>query len=116
MKAGGISIHAVDVAQGRPAQGLRVEVHALEPERRLVAEGRLGSNGLLDHPIASGDGVAFGPYEAVFHIGAYLAAAGFRDAAFLNVVPFRFVVARPEEHYHLPLKFTPFGFSLFRGF
>ena len=30
--AGGISIHAVDVASGRPAQGLRVEIWRIEPE------------------------------------------------------------------------------------
>ena len=34
----------------------------------------------------------------------------------LDVVPFRFVISRVEEHYHLPLKFTPFGYSLFRGY
>jgi 5-hydroxyisourate hydrolase len=116
MNAGGISIHAVDVAHGRPAEGLSVEVHALEPARRLIAEGRLGANGLLDHPIAKGEGIVCGSYEAVFHIGAYFAASGLGGSAFLDAVPFRFVVARPEEHYHLPLKFTPFGFSLFRGF
>ena len=31
--AGGISVHAVDVASGRPAEGLRVEIWRLEPAR-----------------------------------------------------------------------------------
>ena len=35
--------------------------------------------------------------------------------AFLEVVPFRFGIADPLQHYHLPLKLTPWGFSLFRG-
>jgi len=30
-------------------------------------------------------------------------------------VPFRFTVSAPDQHYHLPFKFTPWGFSLFRG-
>jgi 5-hydroxyisourate hydrolase len=114
MKAGGISIHAVDVARGVPAAGMRVELYALQPERRLLADGCLGADGLLDHPMTRGDGIAAGPYEAVFHIGAYLAESG-GPAGFLDEVPFRFVVSRAEEHYHLPLKFTPFGYALFRG-
>lgn len=117
MAAGGISIHAVDVAHGRPAETMRVEIFALGPTRRLIAEGALGANGLLDHPVARGEGVAAGPHEVVLHIGDYLARThGQAPAPFLDVVPFRFVISRVEEHYHLPLKFTPFGFSLFRGY
>ena len=36
-------------------------------------------------------------------------------AAFQEVVPFRFGIDDPAQHYHLPLKFTPWGFTLFRG-
>ena len=37
------------------------------------------------------------------------------DSPFLDVVPFRFKIADPARHYHLPLKITLWGFSLFRG-
>jgi 5-hydroxyisourate hydrolase len=30
-------------------------------------------------------------------------------------VPFRFSIADPEQHDHLPMKITPWGFSLYRG-
>ena len=115
--AGGISIHGVDVARGVPAAGLRVELHALAPTRRLLADGRLGGNGMLDHPVARGEGVEAGPHEVLFHLGDWMRAQGYGEAdmAFLDMLPFRFTVARPEEHYHLPLKFTPWGVSLFRG-
>lgn len=113
-KAGGISIHAVDVATGRVAEGLAITLRRLEPEPMTVAQGRIGSNGLLDHPSANGAGITAGLYEVRFLVGAYLAASG-REAAFLDEVPFRFQLRNIEEHYHLPFKFTPFGFSLFRG-
>jgi 5-hydroxyisourate hydrolase len=118
MAAGGISIHGVDVARGMPADGLEVELHVLQPERRLLAQGRLGANGLLDHPTARGEGVTAGTYEVLFHLGAWLKRNGYPDEQtdFLDVVPFRFVVSRVEQHYHLPFKFTPWGFALFRGF
>jgi 5-hydroxyisourate hydrolase len=115
--AGGISVHGVDVAQGVPAEGLAVEIFALSPERRLLARGALGPDGLLDHPVAAGEGVAAGTYEVLFHLGDWMRARRYPEAQlrFLDVVPFRFQVADPAEHYHLPLKFTPWGLALFRG-
>jgi 5-hydroxyisourate hydrolase len=109
----GISVHAVDVARGKPAQGMRVEVFALEPQRIQLADGILAANGALEHPITQ-TRLSAGMHEVVFHLGAFLREAGI-DAAFLDETPFRFRIADPGQHYHLPLKFTPWGYSLFRG-
>jgi 5-hydroxyisourate hydrolase len=49
------------------------------------------------------------------HVGDFLRRQGSAHAGFLEVIVFGFVIARPEEHFHLPLKFTPWGYSLFRG-
>ena len=114
--AGGISLHAVDVARGVPAPGMRVELGALTPARRLVADGLLGANGQLDHPSVRGDGVKAGSFEVLFHVGTYLRAQGGADASpFLDVLPFRFQVRDVAQHIHLPLKFTAWGCALFRG-
>jgi len=115
--AGGISVHAVDVARGRPAQGMQVDVYALEGVRRAIAGGKLAASGALDHAIVSGEGVKAGAYEVVFHVGDYLRAIGAPTSTppFLDLVPFRFTIADAGQHYHLPFKFTPWGFSLFRG-
>ena len=86
--------------------------------RKLIANGKLAASGALDHPVVSGDGVTAGTYEVVFHVGDYLARdrrADLDPAVSRSDVPFRFTVADPEQHYHLPMKFTPWGFSLFRG-
>jgi 5-hydroxyisourate hydrolase len=34
---------------------------------------------------------------------------------FLDVVTYRFGISDPEQHYHLPFKCTPWGYSCFRG-
>jgi 5-hydroxyisourate hydrolase len=109
--AGGISIHAVDVASGRPAHGLRVEVWQIGPRRTCVAEGRLTPNGVLDHPVSQGAGIVAGEYEVLFHIGEFF---GDPDG-FLSITPFRFRIIDVDQHFHLPLKFTRWGYSLFRG-
>jgi 5-hydroxyisourate hydrolase len=115
--SGGISLHAVDVAAGVPAQDMAVEVYALAGDtRRRIAAGRLGAGGALDHPVARGDGVVAGEYEALFFIGDWLRAQGrLTGPAFLEVAVFRLTVLDAAEHYHLPLKFTPWGYALFRG-
>lgn len=109
--AGGISIHAVDVASGRPAQGLRVEIWRIDPDLLRIAEGRLSANGVLDHPVTQGEDVSAGVYEVLFHVGEFF---GDNDG-FLTVTPFRFRIHNVDEHFHLPLKFTRWGYSLFRG-
>jgi len=111
--AGGISIHAVDVASGRPAQGLRVEIWRTEPAAMRIAEGRLGSNGQLDHPVVGGSGIEAGEYEVRFHLEEFFASSA--GAGFLTVAPFRFRIDQVDEHFHLPMKFTRWGYSLFRG-
>ena len=118
MARGGISVHAVDVAAGRPAEGLGIRLFRIEAGgRRLVAEGRAGPTGALDHPVARGEDASAGVYEAEFAIGDFYRAQGAAvvEPPFIDVAVFRFGVAIESEHYHLPLKFTAWGFSLFRG-
>lgn len=115
--AGGISIHAVDIARGIPASGLGVRLWCLERSRRELAAGSCAESGLFQHPVANGVGVERGMYEVEFDVGSYFRNSGVvvPDPSFLEVAIFRFGIERVSEHFHLPFKFTPWGFSLFRG-
>jgi 5-hydroxyisourate hydrolase len=115
--AGGISIHAVDIARGIPAGGLDVRLWRLDSERREIAAGKCGDSGLFQHPVAEGACVERGMYEVEFDVGSYYRNSGVAvpDPSFLEVAVFRFGIDRVREHFHLPFKFTPWGFSLFRG-
>jgi len=114
--SGGVSLHAVDVACGRPAAGMVVELVALGPPLRVVASGRLGPGGALDHPVVGGEGVGTGSHEARFHVGDWMRAQGLASGpVFMEVAVFRFEVLDLAEHVHLPLKFTRWGVALFRG-
>ncbi len=113
----GLSIHAVDVARGIVASGLRVRVDRLDGEVRVaLADGAIGANGLLESSEIAGI-LQPGVYEVQFSIGDYLKAqhADMPATPFLDLVPFRFGVDSPQAHYHLPFKFTAWGFSCFRG-
>ena len=116
---GGISIHVVDVSQGVPAAGMQVALYRLADNGRIpLATGIVGANGVLPVP----DSVGATPqsaalYEAVFEVADFYRRRG--DAipapAFIEQATYRFGIADPSQHYHLPLKVTPWGYSLFRG-
>ena len=113
----GLSIHVVDVSRGVVAAGMRVEVHALAGEDlRLVARGAISAEGTLDEPALAAT-LPAGVYEAVFLVADYYRAAGVAlpVVPFLDVVTYRFGIADPQAHYHLPFKCTPWGYSCFRG-
>ncbi len=108
-----LSLHVVDAGRGKPASGMKVEIFH---KTHLIASGLLGADGTLTHSIVQTT-LDTGVYEAVFHAGAFFASTGLEvsDPPFLDLVPFRFSIADPAQHYYLPLKITPWGFSLYRG-
>jgi 5-hydroxyisourate hydrolase len=112
----GVSIHGVDVSRGVVAAGMQVELYALTPQRQRIASGALAASGVLDDS-ALGARMVRGEYEAVFHVAAWYRAQGVALPAtpFLDVVNYRFGIDNPEQHYHLPFKCTPWGYSCFRG-
>lgn len=116
-KAGGISIHAVDVSRGVPAAHLSVRLRRLGPDARVIAEGRCAPSGHFSHAVSDGEGVVRGTYEVEFGVGEFFRDAGIAlpDPTFMEVAVFRFGIDAVHEHFHLPFKFTPWGFSLFRG-
>ena len=53
----------------------------------------------------------------MFHVGDYFRAKGTElgDPAFLDLVPVRFGVSSADQHYHVPLLVSPYGYSTYRG-
>jgi 5-hydroxyisourate hydrolase len=114
----GVSIHVVDVVRGVPAVGLRVVVRALtDAGAREVGAGAIGADGQLEHPMTTGAGVARGTHEVALRAGDYYRAASLvaEAPAFQEEIVFRFTVQDPQEHYHLPIKMSPWGLSVWRG-
>ena len=107
----GVSIHVVDVSRGVVAAGMKVELYG--PGPRLLAAGATNPKGLVE----LNETVLPGTYEAVFHVGAWYREqrVSLPDVPFLDVVRYHFGIADPRQHYHLPFKCTPWGYSCFRG-
>jgi 5-hydroxyisourate hydrolase len=114
----GISIHVIDVSRGVPAAGMAVEVFSVDAGGQTrISAGAIGVQGHYDDAELQTRVLAPGRYAARFEVGRYYRGAGIAvpDPAFLETVLFEFGLADPAQHYHLPLKMTPWGYSLFRG-
>src|ERR1051325_2357685 len=106
----GISIHVVDVARGVVAAGMHVELHAADG--CVLASGTTNKKGVLENPTLETKFEA-GNYEAVFHVSAYYRkqfGISLPKVPFLDIVHYRFGIADPKQHYHLPFKCTPWGY------
>ncbi|MCE8017562.1 hydroxyisourate hydrolase [Halomonas sp. MCCC 1A17488] len=115
---GRLTTHVLDTAQGRPGEGIRIDVYRLEGESRsLLKTATTNDDGRCDAPILEGDDFSVGEYELVFHAGDYLRRQGVSasEPRFLDVIPLRFGVADASQHYHVPLLVSPYGYSTYRG-
>ena len=114
----GISIHVIDVSRGVPAAGMAVEVWSVDAGgQSRISAGVIGADGHYDDAALATRALHPGRYAAQFEIGRYYRGAGVAlpEPAFLESVRFEFGLANSAQHYHLPLKMTPWGYSLFRG-
>jgi 5-hydroxyisourate hydrolase len=107
----GVSIHVVDVSRGVVAAGMKVELYGTG--RTLIVSGVTNAKGLLEVEST----FAAGGYQAVFHVAEWYGEQRVAMPAvpFLDVVHYQFGIADPKQHYHLPFKCTPWGYSCFRG-
>jgi hydroxyisourate hydrolase len=107
---GHLSTHILDIATGRPAAGVTIELwrwNTPSPTRVKIVETNGDGRAELLGPLE----IKIGTYELVFHIGAYFGS----ENSFLNEVPVRFQVQSAGEHYHVPLLVSPWAYSTYRG-
>ena len=115
--AGKLTTHVLDTANGRPAAGMRIELHRLERgEKIAIANRTTNRDGRTDEAMLSGDRFAVGKYRMLFHVADYFASIGSPDAGkFLDVVPVLFRIEDVAANYHVPLLVSPWAYSTYRG-
>jgi 5-hydroxyisourate hydrolase len=104
-----VTTHVLDTARGIPASGVAVTLEQ-GPDWTEVGSGRTGDDGRIAE---FGSPEVAGPYRLRFDTAAYFESAG--TPAFFPEVTVQFTVERPEEHHHVPLLLSPFGYSTYRG-
>ncbi len=115
---GRLTTHVLDTTTGRPAAGLRIDLERIDGEtRHRLASVATNADGRCDAPLLQGAQLVPGNYELLFHVGDYLRGLGLTlpEPLFLDLVPIRFGIAATDQHYHVPLLVSPFGYSTYRG-
>lgn len=102
-----LSTHVLDTAAGRPATGVTVALEATDGT--VLAEGVTDADGRVG---ALADDLPAGDLRLRFDTGGWYAARG--EATFYPEVVVAFTVAQ-DEHHHVPLLLSPYGYSTYRG-
>ncbi len=118
---GRLTTHVLDIANGCPGAGIRIELFHPGTIGEPIASTTTNTDGRCDTPILEGTDFTPGEYELVFHAGEYFNGKG-KDGTpadgehrFLDRVVIRFGVNSADDHYHVPLLLSPFGYSTYRG-
>ena len=107
----GISTHVLDIARGRPAEGIEVRIDRLEKDGhwRPVGRGTTDQDGRVSG-LLDAAALELADYRVYFRLEEYLGPACFFPEATIH-----FRVTEPTQHYHVPLLLSPFGYSTYRG-
>ena len=110
-----ITTHILDTSLGLPGAGVRVvlerETHPADWQE--VADGTTDEDGRINDLLSVDEVFPLGHYRLVFNTGAYFLM---RDIeCFFPQITISFVVKDENQHYHVPLLLSPFGYSTYRG-
>ena len=109
-----ISTHVLDTSIGRPGTGIKVTLENLvDKDWKEIGGGVTNDDGRV--PELLNEGVTFdkGTYRISFDLEDYFSQQD-RDS-FYPEAKIVFIVKKSNEHYHVPLLLSGFGYSTYRG-
>jgi 5-hydroxyisourate hydrolase len=103
-----ISTQIVDTSTGQPATRVAVELDMFITGHgwREVGRGVTNVDGEID---SFGAPAAAGVYRLMFDVASYV------PNSFFPSIAVTFEITQPEQHYHVPLILSPFGYSVYLG-
>lgn len=104
-----LSTHVLDTALGKPAQGVHV---VLTHGGAVLGSGTTDADGRVKD-IAGAAKLGAGEYSLTFSVADYFRNSS-RECFYSDIVV-TFNVNEGEQHYHVPLLVSPFGYSTYRG-
>jgi 5-hydroxyisourate hydrolase len=110
-----ITTHILDISRGQPARGVNVhlEMQGTDGGWHSLGMGATDMDGRLRNLLLDDFNLQLGLYRLTFETAGYFAAQGLNS--FYPHVVLVFLVDDTEQHYHVPLLLSPFGYSTYRG-
>jgi 5-hydroxyisourate hydrolase len=108
-----ITTHVLDTAKGRPAFGIKVQLQrqSATGDWRTIGSGQTDTDGRATQ--LTHEPLQVARYRIAFATAEYFAVQGVE--CFYPAVSIEFHVAYVDQHYHVPLLLSPFGYSTYRG-
>lgn len=110
-----VTTHILDISAGCPAAGISVMLERKTHSAgwQVIAEGMTDADGRVSDLISPNEAFLPGHYRLTFEIGPYFMLSNVD--CFFPQVTISFVVRDAQQHYHVPLLLSPFGYSTYRG-
>ncbi|HEY9786858.1 MAG TPA: hydroxyisourate hydrolase [Candidatus Obscuribacterales bacterium] len=109
-----ITTHVLDLSRGKPAHGIVVVLERRhEGEWTEVTSKLTNADGRIPDLVPEGTSLKAGIYRLVFGTEPYFKQSGL--STFYPYIPVVFELKSENEHYHVPLLLSPFGYSTYRG-
>lgn len=110
----GITTHVLDTARGRPAAGVPVTLEIFSGgEWKELGCAQTDVDGRAKQLLPPDQVLRLGTYRLSFDLAAWFAAQEIE--AFFPSATIAFFVRNAEQHYHVPLLLSPYGYSTYRG-
>jgi len=109
-----LTTHVLDTSIGKPAAGVRIDLERVIGSDTTVhaGDGVTNDDGRITELLHADIDFGRGTWRLIFHTGEYFAASK-RDS-FFPTVEITFNVTA-DEHHHVPLLVSPYGYSTYRG-
>ncbi len=109
-----LSVHVLNLENGLPSPGINVtlEKHVGQNWQPL-AEGTTNEQGRIAELFPVKQAFEAREYRVVFKTGEYFKKT--KHETFFPEIPVIFEVKQTDQHYHIPLLLSPYGFSTYRG-
>ena len=113
---GRLTTHVLDLALGRPAAGMAIELWTAGDTPELLSRTVTNADGRVDAPLLEGAAMKPGLYELRFAARAYFrSVVQASEELFIDGIPIHFGTADPSALLHVPLLLSPYGYSPYRG-
>lgn len=108
-----LSSHILDINTGYPASDVKISLYKQDANEKwvLVSEKKTDENGRIKDflPYTQDNR---GIYKLTYHVGPYFESQ--KQKSFYPFIDVVFQI-KDDNHYHVPITLSPFGYSTYRG-
>ncbi|WP_445116141.1 hydroxyisourate hydrolase [Acinetobacter sp. WZC-1] len=109
-----LSVDVISLETGQPSANVKVTLEAQQNNKWVeISTGTTNDSGQINALYPENKSLQKGIYKVTFKTGDWYKAKNQRS--FFPEIPVVFVIDGSQEHYHIPLLVSPYGYSLYKA-